>query len=83
MKLIGVDAVLEIVDRERLFGNGNCDKVRKLIEDLPEVVIRCRNCKYLYLSPSPVRQFWCDRGIIPSKVRENDFCSFGERKIDE
>ena len=81
--IIDADAVFEIVDRERLFGNGNCGKVRDLIKDLPETVIRCRNCKYLFLSPSPVRQFWCDRGIIPSKVREDDFCSKGKRKTDE
>lgn len=87
MKLIDADDALEIVDRVRLFGKGNCDKVRKLIEDLPETVVRCRDCEYWNMHIDGIDKWArCDFFSTPKKVAvmtsSDGFCADGIRKED-
>lgn len=58
--------------------------IRKILNDAPAVdaveVVRCRECKYYIAN-------YCTRDIKGRTnmfyMRENDFCSFGERKVSE
>lgn len=45
-------------------------------------VVRCKDCKYYtYERGCPLREsgYFCDGKMLP---RENDFCSYGERRAD-
>lgn len=43
-------------------------------------VIRCRDCKY-WIEDKDFGMFCTHWGSTLSESRENDFCSYGERKI--
>lgn len=38
-------------------------------------VVRCKDCKLC-----DCNTWWCDRGYIATKVKPDDFCSYGERR---
>ena len=38
-------------------------------------VVRCRDCKLCDCDT-----WWCDRGYIATKVKPDDFCSYGKRR---
>ena len=82
-RLIDADALIAEYDRVHI---GQAGGARKLMVDAPTVdaveVVRCKDCKRR--DPEDKR---CDssmgmgRGIFI--VNDNDYCSYGERKVSE
>lgn len=56
--------------------------VTGIIEELPEAVVRCRDCKfYGEMLPKKDTRMICHK--IYLNTRPDDFCSHGERRTDE
>lgn len=86
----------ELIDRKALLAEydrqhkGEPGKARKLMEDAPEAVIHCQDCKY-WLKGKEFSPFgWClqrvnDLAYVSYKDRmePEDFCSKGERKCND
>ncbi len=55
----------------------------RVIREMPtvdaEVVVRCKDCKW-DRPDTLLDKHWCSRLLGSMEVRENDFCSYGERK---
>lgn len=70
-------------------GDGKCfftvESALKVIDQAPTVdavpVIRCKDCKYWETMPEGMKDCSNSQGIAYPK--DNDFCSYGERKDDE
>lgn len=90
--LIEREAVLRAIESASCWGhtfNALCDEVR----DMPAVdamtVIRCKDCKhYKEFRTKKYKQLMrmcCRRGKYDGEfhVKENDFCSYGERRNDD
>lgn len=70
----------------------NCSNVLKMIHDVPTAdvveVVRCKDCKYYRKNISCVGGLyngcseWLNEGN-EIEVREDDYCSFGERREDD
>lgn len=43
-------------------------------------VVRCRDCKWGNCYDGPLQRYECTRLLGSIQVKENDFCSYGERK---
>ena len=77
----------ELIDRKALLSEydrvhiGEPGKARKLIEDAPEAVVRCQDCKHY---PEGMAIGMCkrdpERPLIP--IPYNHYCGFAERKED-
>ena len=77
----------ELIDRKALLAEydrvhiGEPGKARKLIEDAPEAVVHCRDCKH-YTEGMAVGM--CkrnpERPLIP--IPYNHYCGFGERRTE-
>ena len=89
MKLIDSDKILEALG---MFTDEKCGNphfmngiatVLELIEDMPEAVVRCRDCKYIGpLSPTDdYNTCKHKRAMIDAPV--DGFCCWGERRSDE
>ena len=65
-------------DRERFVKNEGCD-LFKLDTDVVEVV-RCKDCIYYESNCCFNRQWDFESSSEVPMVRENDFCSYGERR---
>ena len=75
MRLIDADALLAAYDREHV---GPPGRARKLIEEAPDAVVKCKDCKH-------GRQY--DSNAIDCEYRElatepDWFCADGERKSE-
>lgn len=57
------------------------EQIEKLENNRVEVV-RCRDCIYYETGKDYLPYCNCDDGGIADYPRENDFCSYGERKDD-
>ena len=65
---------------------GNADVVfADDIENAPTVdaveVVRCRDCKWSKRD-TLLDKYWCKHFFGEMEVRENDYCSYGERKCN-
>lgn len=62
--------------------NDACDYIRDKLENEPAAdvapVVRCKNCRYSNFDPEYGKR-WCDRCLSCMLVRDDDFCSYGER----
>ena len=73
--------LIELLDRfvyDEWYGND--DIADKLISNGVTVVVRCKDCKWLY----DEMDYYCcrsHRGLV--MICENSFCSYGERKENE
>ena len=82
MKLINVDELIDEINEYILY---DCDDeiiFREILNDLPDAVIRCKDCKYC-LNPSWLHGW---NGICTKSfcnVPEYHYCGYGERKPDE
>ena len=84
MKLIYAEMVLAMLEafKDEKYGDphfmNGIATVRELIEDMPEAVVRCKDCKWR-------DDYGCALRIVDEsdKPNDNDFCSFGERQSDE
>lgn len=62
---------------KRIYG----DKNQEIgYEEVAEVV-RCKDCKYRYLSGVGKQYYVCD--FLDAELKENGYCSYGERKEQE
>lgn len=81
--LISRSAFLAEYDRQH---EGEAGRARKLVENAPAVdaveVVRCKDCKHCGTNHSCYYHS-ADDGGTPIFIRDNDFCSYGERKTDE
>ena len=44
-------------------------------------VVRCETCKY-HIYDSEYDRHWCNRLLSTFEIRNDDFCSYGEREVD-
>lgn len=88
MKLIDAELVLTMLKafKDEKYGNphfmNGIATVLELIEDMPEAVVRCKDCR---LTDEPIYEkdehdYWCREHSL--YVYENDYCSYGERRED-
>lgn len=73
MRLIDADALLAAYDREH---EGPPGRARKLIEEAPDAVVRCKDCKH-YDSMTQSCLDGLDGIFLPDW-----FCADGERRAD-
>jgi len=57
-------------------------KVIQQVEDMTASdaveVVRCKDCKHRYLSGVGKQYYVCD--FLDAELKDNDFCSYGERR---
>lgn len=62
-----------------------CETDMSLIDEIPAAnvveVVRCKNCKYCDYKPSVIGCACFKDGLLRN-MKENDFCSYGERRED-
>ena len=78
MRLIDADALAYIVA-----SNGDADfinKVTRLMIDAPSIdIVRCKECKWRGIPTAcPIDNFYAQRW-----TKDDDYCSYGERKEGE
>ena len=76
MELIDRKALLAEYDRVHI---GEPGKARKLIEDAPEAVVQCRDCKH-YDNKEGYKPICHKFEGLHGYPEADDFCSYGERK---
>ena len=85
MRLIDADALLAAYDLEH---EGPPGRARKLIEEAPDAVVRCKDCMYAHLTYDGECKY-CDLdededGFVEAAYRPGDwFCAGGERKEEQ
>ena len=80
MRLIDADALLATYDREHV---GPPGRARKLIEEAPDALVRCRDCKYWSAERITVYnkcRRWINVGVKNFATMGSWFCADGERK---
>ena len=83
-KLIEADALLAEYDRLHV---GEPGRARKMIEDAPEAVVRCKDCIYWDTQDrstggiAKCNYYSAERYCVYTNSK--DYCSGGERKTDE
>ena len=77
-RLIDADAFLEKMKRTSRYFDVVFD-----VEEMPTVdaveVVRCKDCKWSKRD-NLLDKHWCKHFLCESEVRENDYCSYGERR---
>ncbi len=62
-------------------------RISDLIADSPTVdaveVVRCKDCKYRMFDITSVEYYCNNENSCQVEVRDNDFCSYGERKDND
>lgn len=65
--------------------NQACDRHIKMLDEQPTVdavsVVRCKDCKFYEPSPTGEEFGWCN--YFDSRVDNNHYCSYGERRENE
>lgn len=82
MKLIDADALrMKFIQKMDY-----CDDILEIIDEMPEAVVRCKDCRYYDRGKneseewSECRYYWY---VSDFEVNPDCFCSRGERKSDE
>lgn len=73
------EAIEHFVEQLDIFGGKHAEAMRVAIEALQTDLVRCKDCRYYnndYMGE------WCGRHQAPVWVKEDDFCSWGERRED-
>ena len=95
MKLIYAEMVLAMLEafKDEKYGNphfmNGIATVRELIEDMPEAVVRCKDCRYghqFYDVQNGITDSWVEclnPNGLNRDVSEDGYCYCGERKTDE
>ena len=86
MRLIDADALwMEFIHRMDY-----CDDILEIVEEMPEAVVRCKDCRYWKdqaegVVEVPVCEYDCRNGKIgiTQIMGAEDYCSHGERKTAE
>lgn len=82
MRLVDKDSLME---RCITYINGDRYVAEWRIESEPEIdaveVVRCVDCKWSKRD-TLLDKHWCKHFFGEMEVRENDYCSYGERKED-
>lgn len=58
------------------------DALREALDRVPEVVVRCKDCKYCYFQRN-LRALLCRYRECSTVVNAGDYCSRGERRPNE
>ena len=73
MKLIDADALwMEFIHRMDY-----CDDILEIVEEMPEAVVRCENCRWHYYRENDI--VCANRGEV---MQTDDYCSYGERRSE-
>lgn len=95
MRLIDADAIRKKAVPHTRGDHGYSAYIRKWavlvgdIDDAPTVdavpVVRCKDCKHCYLAgKAPFMYYACDiANGLGAGCKEDDFCSYGERRCDK
>ena len=82
--LIHRSEVERIITEAIVDQDNRMSKLKERIAEIPEGVVRCRDCKHY--GRVDKRRFYrgadCLKGYIKTIVPENDYCSRGERRDD-
>ena len=85
MKLINAELVLAMLEafKDKKYGDphfmNGIATVRELIEDMPEAVVRCKDCQYRESSFCTCSHRDTDQFFYP-EVNPDDYCSYGKRR---
>ncbi len=87
MRLIDADALVpDICDAEIEYGTKAVHYSANAIDLAPTIdavsAVRCKRCRHAKWSEKN-KAYYCQRRWAMHKVRERDFCSYGERKDGE
>ena len=80
MKLIDADALITWFNDNYDDEDVSVGYVLGIIEEKPEAVIRCKDCKYCK-SYDDIP--WCNRLTGTFRVEDGSFCSFGKRRTND
>lgn len=80
----------EYIDRDKIFSTWRSIPAPASLTSLAEAiaqtptedvqqVVRCKDCRYSNFDPEYGKR-WCDRCLSCMLVKDDDFCSYGERK---
>lgn len=82
------EAVLKLFDKVGCYLNPKClERQKEDIEKLPTAdvvpVVRCKDCEHFNIEENGFN--WCDFHSYDELIecKENDYCSYGERRRDE
>lgn len=88
-RLIDADKALEIVHNQGIAHPSAyhlTNYATLILQEAPTIdavpVIRCKDCKWSKRD-NLLDKHWCKHFLCESEVRENDYCSYGERKNNE
>ena len=74
LKIIGADQMMALLKKHHFKG------IKEMLAEAPEI-LRCKDCvNCLRLEQNGYRPMCADRMLY---VKDDDYCSFGERKDDE
>ena len=57
-----------------------CERIRNAPTVDAVLVVRCRDCKHARIPPASTNDVFC--GYLTKWHKKDDFCSYGERRID-
>lgn len=77
----------KMVDREQIYSNG-CEyvpiyRMKQWFAHKPQIdIVRCGECKYYEKFPTwSACTYWSDDPYEQASVNDDDFCSYGERRM--
>ena len=80
-RLIDANALVEVIRK-----HGCLTALVRFINNVPTVdaveVVRCRDCKHYMEHPRTKRMCCYVHLLTPHHMRNDDFCSYGERRTD-
>ena len=88
MRLIDADSAKLSVSDYKIFRCqlGGLMDVAEFIDDQPTIdavpVVRCRECKHRKYDDI-FGTLWCNRDSCTKRVKQDDFCSYGEKRRDK
>ena len=86
MRLIDAECLCDLVEQSSILSAGFKQVFEKLVAGEPAVdavpVVRCRDCEYFVNAAVNANGFLIC-GASGMEITPEDFCSYGERKVDE
>lgn len=79
-KYLNLDDVIEQIELEYGY-EGMCEDLYRIPTVDAVEVVRCRDCKW-DKPDELMSKHWCTRFSGYMEMREDDFCSYGERRCD-
>ena len=83
-RLIDANALMKNIGKIPQLRGITYGRMKKAVEEAPTIdaveVVRCRECIHHVRTKSNLGFSWC--GKFGNVMRDSDFCSWGERKMD-